>query len=135
MSGSKSNSLGKSERLKSRKQIDLLFETGKKISQFPFRVLYKTENGNAAIKAAFTVSSRNFSRAVDRNRIKRLTREAYRIQKAELKNKILNRGFSLHLFFIYTNRDILSFDEIKSGLKQLLNKLIQVLHERHPENI
>jgi ribonuclease P protein component len=135
MSGSKSNTLGKSERLKSRKQIDLLFETGKKISQFPFRVLYKTEKGNPEIKAGFTVSSRSFSRAVDRNRIKRLTREAYRIQKAELKNKILNRGFSLHLFFIYTNRDILSFDEIKSGLKQLLNKLIQALHERHPENI
>src|SRR5713226_7397126 len=99
MSGSKPYSLGKSERLKSRKQIDALFEAGKKITQFPFRLLYRTEPGKGIVKAGFTVSSKNFPRAVDRNRIKRLSREAYRIQKKELETAVLKNDCILHLFF------------------------------------
>jgi ribonuclease P protein component len=51
------------------------------MTQFPFRLLYRIEPDKGEIKAGFTVSSKNFPRAVDRNRIKRLTREGYRLQK------------------------------------------------------
>src|SRR5664279_2577309 len=113
MTGSKPYSLGKSERLKSRKQIDALFESGKKITQFPFRLLYRQEKGAKEIKAGFTVSSKNFPRAVDRNRIKRLIREAYRLQNATLKTLIDINKQQVHLFFIYTGREILSFNEVR----------------------
>jgi ribonuclease P protein component len=134
MSGSKPYSLGKSERLKSRKQIDALFESGKKITQFPFRLLYRQERGGNEIKAGFTVSSKNFPRAVDRNRVKRLIREAYRIQKAELESHVKKNQTLLHLFFIYTGRDIISFEELSHRLKQILDKLVRVIHEDYTTN-
>jgi ribonuclease P protein component len=134
MSSSKPYSLGKSERLKSRKQIDMLFETGRKISQFPFRLLYRTEPGAGQIKAGFTVSSRTFSRAVDRNRIKRLGREAYRLQKKDLEALVLKNKTMLYLFFIYTGREIAAMEEVMEKLKQTLTKLIRVLDEQPAEN-
>jgi ribonuclease P protein component len=134
MSRNKPYSLGKSERLKSRKQIDALFETGKKITQFPFRLLYQTEPGPGKTKAGFTVSSKNFPRAVDRNRIKRLSREAYRLQKKELETGILNNGFTVHLFFIYTGKEIVSYQETAARLKQILDKLVKALHEDRSAN-
>jgi ribonuclease P protein component len=134
MANSKPYSLGKTERLKSRKQIDALFETGKKMTHFPFRLLYRLETGKGEVKAGFTVSSKNFPRAVDRNRIKRLTREGYRLQKKDLETMILKNGSLLHLFFIYTGKEIVSYEEISAPLKQILNKLVKVLYANPDAN-
>jgi ribonuclease P protein component len=134
MTSNKLYSLGKSERLKSRKQIDALFETGKKITQFPLRLLYMSEPGKSSVRAGFTVSSKIFPRAVDRNRIKRLSRESYRTQKKELENLITKTQTGLSLFLIYTGREIISYEEISVVMKQILNKLTRVLHADHFEN-
>jgi ribonuclease P protein component len=77
------NTLGKKERLKSRKLIGRLFEEGTSIKNFPFRLVYlSTEITSVfSVKASFSVPKRNFKKAVDRNRIKRLIREAYRLEK------------------------------------------------------
>jgi len=134
MNNSRSYSLGKTERLKSRKGINSLFESGKKITLFPFRMLYGPGTGTGAIQAGFTVSSKNFPRAVDRNRIKRLSREAYRLQNNELKKAIPANHKSLQLFFIYTGREILSYEEISSPIKKLLDKLVTVIYEEDIAN-
>jgi ribonuclease P protein component len=134
MTSRKPYSLGKTERLKSRKQIEFLFEKGNKISQFPFRLLYRIESGEPEMKAGFTVSSKNFPRAVDRNRIKRLSREGYRLQKGDLETAVLENKFQLYLFFIYTGQEIFSHSEIAARLKQLLEKMIRIIHEKHSEN-
>jgi ribonuclease P protein component len=135
MSHGKPYSLGKSERLKSRKQIDALFESGKKITQFPFRLLYKTEPGKGGIKAGFTVSSKNFPRAVDRNRIKRLTRESYRIQKKDLEISLSRNSLTIQLFFIYTGNETVTLEETTLRLKLMLDKLLKNLNEGHSANI
>lgn len=127
-------SLGKSERLKSRKQIDGLFESGRKISVFPFRLLYQLEAEGKDLKAGFGISSKNFPRAVDRNRIKRLCRESYRLQKKELESVIRANNRLLHLFFIYNSKEILPYETLSAHLKQVLDKLIRVIHEIYPEN-
>jgi len=127
-------SLGKSERLKSRKQIDQVFKNGKKITLFPFRLLYYTGQGNSSARAGFTVSSKNFPRAVDRNRIKRLSREAYRLQKEELQSAVLQNDYILHLFFIYTGKELPGYEEISTPLKKLLDKLVKILYEKDPAN-
>jgi ribonuclease P protein component len=134
LSTGKPYSLSKSERLKSRKQIDQVFETGEKVTLFPFRLLYRVEQGTGNVKAGFTVSSKNFPRAVERNRIKRLSREAYRLQKKELETVVLKNDYSLHLFFIYTGREIVGYKEISEPLKKLLDKLVKVLYEKDPAN-
>jgi ribonuclease P protein component len=123
-------SLKKSERLKSRKQIDFLFQSGRKITQFPFRLLYRTEPGSGEIKAGVTVSSKIFSRAVDRNRIKRLLRETYRQYKNELRITGYKNRISIHLFVIYTGKEILSFTEIFAQFRQVMDKLIKSINEK-----
>jgi ribonuclease P protein component len=134
MSSSKAFSLGKSERLKSRKQIDLLFDKGRKITVFPFRLIYICTPAGGELKAGFTVSSKNFPRAVDRNRIKRLTREGYRVQKRDLQDMAVKNKQLVHLFFIYTAKEILTYQEISIHLKKLLDRLIQNLHAPNISN-
>ena len=75
--------LGKAERLKSKKLIDRLYEEGNSIKVFPLRMVYlQTEHTSEfPVQVGVSVPKRNFKRAVDRNRIKRLMREAYRKQK------------------------------------------------------
>jgi ribonuclease P protein component len=134
MTMGKPYSLNKSERLKSRKQIDALFESGKKITQFPYRLVYNFEQGKSDVKAGFTVSSKNFPAAVDRNRIKRLTRESYRKQKNDLKYIAQKNSFTIFLFFIYTGREILPYDEIFRSVKKMHEKLAGLLNENPGAN-
>jgi ribonuclease P protein component len=134
MEENQSHSLGKSERLKSRKQIDMLFKNGKKITHLPFRLLYKIENGKEKVKAGFTVSSKNFPRAVDRNRIKRLCRESYRVNNQELKSIFSANHRQAFLFFIYTGREILTYENISRSVKQILDKLVRTTREENVEN-
>ena len=131
MGKNKPYSLGKTERLKSRKQIEALFKSGKKITLHPFRLLYRIEKGNGKIKAGFTASSKNFPRAVDRNRIKRLCRECYRLQNKELKTRFSDNSWQVVLFFIYTDREIFTHEGISRSVKQILDKLVRIDHEEN----
>ncbi|HZK63917.1 MAG TPA: ribonuclease P protein component [Puia sp.] len=134
MTSNRIHSLGKEERLKSRKQIDSLFESGKKITVFPFRLMYQRQGDGFDLKAGFTVSSRNFPRAVDRNRIKRLTREAFRLQKLPLREVLLKNKQRVHLFFIYTGRDIPDSVQVNKSILLLLEKLVNQFNEGNSPN-
>jgi ribonuclease P protein component len=125
----KHHTLGKQDRLKSRKQIDGLFSQGKKITVFPFRLLYAINTNSTKLKAGFTVSSRNFPRAVDRNRIKRLSREAYRLQKTDLGELLEKKKQSLNLFFIYTGRELPDYSQVQKSIQLLIHKLVNLWHE------
>ena len=116
--------LPQSERLKSRKQIDRLFAGGKGFSVFPVRVTYqfsKAEESGA--KIGVTASKRNFKKATDRNRIKRLLREAYRLQKEDLQTILQTTGKSGAVFFLYTGKTMAPFAEIKVAVAKCLKKL------------
>src|SRR5689334_16682334 len=104
--------LGKQERLKSRKLIDLLFKEGKTFNSFPFRVYYlcpkdwKVQQPNSFLQFGVGVSTKNFKNASDRNRIKRLTREAYRLQKLPLQEVIQEKKIPFAVFVIYTGKEL-----------------------------
>lgn len=133
--------LGKNERLKSRKQIEHLFDKGKSFVVNPFRV-YFIVNGELPIAGEKSplqfgvgVSSKNFKKAVDRNRIKRLTKEAWRLQKNELKDKIKVSGIRLTTFFIYTGKELPDFTTVKDKVAVALKKLADKTDENissHP---
>ena len=129
--------LGKNERLKSRKQIGQLFDKGNSFVVAPFRVYYLVSEMLNAQRSMFNVqfgvgvSSKNFKRAVDRNRIKRLTKEAWRLQKNDpvaigLKEKMRASGKQLNVFLIYTGKELPDFttvkDKVAVALKKLANK-------------
>jgi ribonuclease P protein component len=134
MNNGKFHTLGKSERLKSRKGINSLFESGKKITLFPYRVVYQVEPGEGSLQAGFAVSTKLFPNAVDRNHLKRLSREAYRLQNTDLKKGIKANHKRLQLFFIYNGREILSYEEISTPIKKLLDKLVRIIYEEFISN-
>ena len=116
----------KALRLKSEKSISGLFEKGKSRSLAPLRLLYViNENSDASLpKAGFSISKKNFKRAVDRNLLKRRMREAYRLNKDILFNNYEKLPPGLEIMFIYTSQEIQSYRNIESSMIILL-KLIQ----------
>lgn len=72
---------------------------------------------------AVGVGTRYFKHAVDRNRIKRLIREAYRLQKQELQQMMERKELQLTMFFIYTGKAVTDFETTKEKMKVALDKL------------
>ena len=75
------------------------------------------------LQAGFGVSSSQFKKAVHRNRIKRLCREAYRLQKNPLMEMLKAANKSLSIFFIYTGKELPVYDEIYSKMGQALEEM------------
>jgi len=118
---------GKAEKLKSRKVVEELFARGKSVSIFPIRISYKflplQSNENVVMQVGVSVSKRNFKRAVDRNRIKRLLREAYRLQKWELIEVLKEQGKIGYVFFIYTDKQMPLYPIVFNTMSKCLEVL------------
>ena len=100
------------EHIKRPKEISRLFKQGNRVGIYGAKLFYK-ENGLTRNRIAFTLP-RGYGRAVDRNRSKRCSREAYRFYKAHL-----NTGYDL-LLLVYPGND--SFHSRCGQLKTLCRK-------------
>ncbi|MBS1933092.1 MAG: ribonuclease P protein component [Bacteroidetes bacterium] len=131
------NTLGKNERLKSRKRIEKLFREGKSFSTFPIKVFYTidhlpltTSYLSLPVQAGFSASSKNFKRAVDRNRIKRLMRECYRVQKKNLYEVAVKNNVQLAVFFIYISKELPEYKILYEKMDVILQRLIKIVDEK-----
>ncbi|MET6989478.1 ribonuclease P protein component [Sediminicola arcticus] len=120
--------LHKKEKLKSKKLIEQLFAEGKSVSNYPVKLIYlKTVHDDGSkIKTGVTASKRNFKSAVNRNRIKRLMRECYRLNKPLIFNNIVG---DYAFMFLYLGKDMPTYEHLEATFKLLFKKLI--IKENH----
>lgn len=109
----------KAERLSSKKDIQELFDNGSSFYLHPFKIITLPTSHSILHQVLFSVPKRNFKRAVDRNRIKRKMREAYRLHK----HLISTEPQVLHIAYIYTSKQLLDYASIENPLKQSLIRI------------
>ena len=124
--------LSKSERINSKKLIDRLFKGGgaKSMSAFPLRVVFMTEDADShepLAKMMVSVPKRYFKRAVKRNHVKRLVREAYRRNKQVLIDTLEaeEQRKALSLCFIWTDGNLRSYEEVERKTANLLQRIAE----------
>lgn len=128
----------KTDKLKSRKQTQHLFSTGQAINVFPIRLIYTIEPIASSLESISPISllqagvgapSRTFRKAVQRNRVKRLLREAYRLEKPNFVSQASLDHKRVNLFFLYTDANVLTQLEIQAKVKEALALLVTKLNK------
>lgn len=136
MNQTSTRSLKKSERICRQKQIDMLFGGGKSASMtaFPLRVVFlkqdKTE-GQKTIQMMVSVPKRHLKHAVDRNRVKRQVREAFRLNKnilSPLAEELAEANLSLA--FIWMDKKLYDTKVVETIVKSLLSRVTEKLLQK-----
>ena len=115
----------KEEKLKSKKIIEQLFKQGKSVSINGFTLVYLPYILPVfyPVQAGFSVPKSAFKHAVDRNRIKRLIREAYRLNKISLYEKLAVTQQQLAMMWVYKGKKMPEYDEVLTSIQACLKKL------------
>ncbi len=117
------------ERLKSRKELEGLFKPGSNaLMQYPFRLVWRpVEEARSSFPVQFTVSvsKRRFKHAVDRNRVKRLVREAYRLRKHELYDALPEGSPQLAWMIIFIGKEMPDYPKVEKAMRKLIAKFIK----------
>ena len=126
-----SQSFSRNEKLKGRKNTTLIFREGKTFLVYPLKVFYVVESDDqpVVLKAGVGVSTRNFKKAVDRNRIKRLLRECFRKEKSALQSALLQGNKKALVFFLYVGKEMPDYSFISRKMKKVIQLLINNIDE------
>lgn len=120
--------LSKDERLYAEKRIDAVFAKGSSFIAYPLRVVYLAreydrEGELPMVSILVSVSKKRFKRAVKRNRVKRLVREAYRLNKKEFVDFAIQSGKSYDIAFLYLKNELPTYAEIEKAVLKTINTL------------
>ena len=128
------NTLGKQERLKSKKLIEKLYAEGDSVKTFPLRMMYvqTAHTSEFPCQVGVSVAKRNYKLAADRNRLKRLMRETYRLQKQIVYNN-LDKPY---VFMIsYIGSEEIKYEDLYLKMEKLLTLFIDKVKVKTDENI
>lgn len=120
--------LGKADKLKSAKLIEQLFAEGSRVKSFPLQLIYlqKKHTSEIPIQVGFSVPKRNIKLAVHRNRIKRMMREVYRLNK-QLFSENIHKPYIL--MFIYMTNEEVKYADLEAALKNVCSKFLTKINE------
>ena len=121
--------LQKSHRLCKKKEISRLYELGTSIKSPAIILLYHTTAGAPNVKALFSAPKKKYKRAHDRNRIKRLFREAYRKNYLPILSLAHNKQIEISLALIFTGKTLPNQDYIVNKTQSLLHELLLSLEK------
>ncbi len=130
--------LKKGERLRKKKNIELLFQSKSRFLCYPFRVVYGfIENTKEDFPVQFFVSipKRKIKKAVSRNLLKRRTREAYRLQKHTLYDRVNMSTSTFILGLVYIADETLPYENIEKAMKEILVRIEQHIEENKINNL
>ena len=115
----------KNERLCGKTTIDNLFIHGRFIKDPPFRLVWNTEefNNDTIAQTVIVVPKKNIKNAANRNILKRRMRDAFRIYKVGLYEKIKSKKQQLAIAIIYQGKEILPYKVIEEKIKLILERL------------
>lgn len=127
------NTFPKKEHLYGVKSIERLHTQGNAFVSHPFRIVFllvNDEKETVPVRAMVSVSKKKFKKAVDRNRVKRLMREVYRLNKSQLIGFADEKKLKIHLSFQYISDEILPFEELFHKMQKAQDKLIKTVTEK-----
>ncbi|MFD1314953.1 ribonuclease P protein component [Namhaeicola litoreus] len=118
----------KSEKLKNEKEISKLFLEGASVSVFPLKLIFMESSFSDThlVKMAVSASKRNFKKAVDRNRIKRMLRELFRLNKHEIYSCLDNKKYVMMLMYVGKKEE--KMELLQSKIDQLIEKFREKQH-------
>lgn len=118
--------LKREERLRSKKEIDILFRNDESFFVFPFKVFYRVYDkaNSPSTSLLVTVSKKNFKNATDRNRIKRMMREAWRLQKKPLDLFLISQNKHMDIALIYTAKEMHDSNTIHHKINMIIQRFL-----------
>lgn len=128
MKKSRSFALPKEERLCSEKQISSLFTEGTSFFSYPFKVIWskRVREPDIQVKVLLAVSKKNLKLSSQRNYVKRIMRESYRMNKFGLIDPLSIKEISINLGFVYVGKHNLTFKEMDIKIKEIINRLAKL---------
>ena len=114
----------KEERVTGAKRVDAIFASGKSFISYPLRVVYLQHEQSrvASCSILISVPKKRMKKALHRNRVKRLVREAYRLNKKLTRDIDLSEQ-SMDIAFIYVKDTASTYTEIEKAMLKALKQI------------
>lgn len=114
---------GSKQRLKSTRTIDQIFKEGKSIQQYPLRFIWLNVTNENKLQVSVAASKKFFAKAVDRNKIKRHLREAWRLQKNSIEEQLNNNHNCVAAMIVFTGKELKDIALIPIAMEKIIGKL------------
>lgn len=128
----------KKERLKSQKLLSSLFGGGISFASHPVRFIWREAElaeGCEPVQVAFSVPKKNFKKAVDRHRVKRLLSEIWRHHKHNAYDGLVRQSSTLALVILYQGKEELPYEVLDEKIQFLIRKMLKKNSEKDQPKI